>query len=339
MSDRDTRLDAAKGVLIALVVLGHFLPPSAGTDVDGVYSGWFHEPQHVLIVAIYLVHMPLFIVLSGAMARDDRVLERALRFLVLLLALQAFYLVALTVLTGEVPEHPTQPFFVLWYLLAMVWWTALVPLVRRHPRGAVAGSVLAAVVVGVLPFDGDVATYSRTLVFLPFFVVGHLHGRRLLAATAHPTAAERGTAAVVGALVVALTWLVMDDKDWLHGNVSFAEMGISDVRGLGTRAAVLAASALMCVVLLVLLPRTGRGWAALGRRSLPVFVLHPLFVLPSLDVLQSLGTEHDPWLTALLCVVLTIVTVAATSLPVLDRALRAVSTTGARGAVRALGRV
>jgi fucose 4-O-acetylase-like acetyltransferase len=334
---RDVRLDVAKGALITLVVLGHFLPVSAGPDGDGVLSGWSHEPQGFLLVLIYLFHMPLFVLLAGVTAKRSRLAERVLRLAVLLVVLEVLYVVPLWLVTGDPQSSTLAPFFVLWFLLAMIWWMLMLPLVERFPRAAVAVSVGAAVLVGLVPLDGDELTYSRTLVFLPFFVVGHLHGARLLRATAQRPPAVRVLAAAVLLAVVMVVWLRSPQQDWLGGNGSFETLGTADGRGVAVRAALLLASAVCCVAALTLVPAHDGLWALLGRRSLAIFLLHPGAVILASPVLQAVGEDTNGVVMVGVCVVLTAATVAVLALPVFDRVLRHLSETVA-GAVLALAR-
>ena len=55
---RDVRIDNAKGALIVLVVMGHFLLPIANT--------WFNTG---CLYLIYSFHMPCFVFLSGYLSK------------------------------------------------------------------------------------------------------------------------------------------------------------------------------------------------------------------------------------------------------------------------------
>ncbi|MFH4243140.1 acyltransferase family protein, partial [Acinetobacter baumannii] len=53
---RNLHIDATKGVLIFLVVLGHYLER---------LIGWNEPLNQALLGSIYFVHMPAFIFISG----------------------------------------------------------------------------------------------------------------------------------------------------------------------------------------------------------------------------------------------------------------------------------
>lgn len=171
MSKRDFRLDKAKGFLIFLVVSGHFLER---------ISGWEMGYSRVLLTAIYSFHMPAFIFLAGITAKSNRLVDRVLVFLVLLISAQPVYYYWVG-LFGKTPnlEFDT-PYWITWFLLAMVWWLLLLPLVERFPLQMLFTSILVGVLGGVLPAIDFELSVGRSLTFFPFFVVGKLYGKQLL---------------------------------------------------------------------------------------------------------------------------------------------------------------
>ena len=52
---RDNRIDSLKGLLIILVIMGHFI-----TSMNNV-----NIVNHAVMGMIYIFHMPLFILISG----------------------------------------------------------------------------------------------------------------------------------------------------------------------------------------------------------------------------------------------------------------------------------
>lgn len=120
MSGRDRRIDVAKGVLIVLVVVGHFLVGSMGRSTVGHGTGWSEEPQRFLLTGIYLAHMPLFAFFVGLTARSDRLGQRIAKLVVLGVTLHLGYVLSLRVLTGEWPTNALlAPYWVLWFIAAM----------------------------------------------------------------------------------------------------------------------------------------------------------------------------------------------------------------------------
>ena len=168
---RDPYFDNIKGVLIMLVVIGHFLLPMSFTRLVWALFFW-----------IYLFHMPMFVMISGYFAkgvwRDGQFQGRKV--------LQLLWLYLLFKLAVHIPENLaagtpiTQPinFFyeggAPWYLLAMVWWYLSVPfLTKMKPWLVMITAVAISLVFGYqLVIDSNLAL-DRTFAFLPFFYCGY----------------------------------------------------------------------------------------------------------------------------------------------------------------------
>lgn len=148
-----------KLVLIWLVIFGHWIEPLI----------WTSPPHYRLYRLIYLVHMPLFALLSGLFLRDSRGCLRQLgRILPLYLICQA-----IAVALGQAPWH--TPWWTLWYLLSLCFWLAAGALLLKLRRGKwliLALSLTAGCLVGTIPWVGRPFSLSRTVVFFPWFWLG-----------------------------------------------------------------------------------------------------------------------------------------------------------------------
>ncbi|WP_413333799.1 acyltransferase family protein [Brevibacterium sp. GP-SGM9] len=311
---RDFRLDKAKGLLILLVVYGHLLEQ---------ISGWDMGFSRAELTAIYSFHMPAFVFLAGITSKSNRLLSRVLVFVVLLVSSQAVYYVLMRTLDGEDPDFSAiMPYWILWFLLAMIWWTLLVPVIERFPRAMVIVSLAAGAVGGIIPVIDYEFTVARTLTFLPFFVLGKLYGQRLIDwATSMNIPAKVGL--TLAALVPMVLFFTQDlDKEWYYGARGFNFMDVAIPYGVGIRV-LLGASAMLAIVALVswtnVLPSL---LTAAGQRSLSVYLLHGLIVR-SLD--KPLNAALDSASGSVMIVVTLVMAVLITalcSLSFFDRAIR-----------------
>ena len=162
--------DNIRGILIILVVFGHFLElcPSAVNS----------NPVYLLI---YSFHMPAFLSLSGLFSKYDQQNMRKL-FVVYLLfqLLYRFFAHIVLGISGMVSPVAflTTPYWILWYLLILLYCQCLLPLwAKLETRGRLLFlflSVIAALLCGYCPQIGYAFSFSRFLVFLPFFLSGKL---------------------------------------------------------------------------------------------------------------------------------------------------------------------
>ncbi len=285
MRVRDRRLDVAKGVLISLVVFGHLLP-RVGLD-DGLTT--------LAYTVIYAFHMPAFIFLAGITAKSTRLLERLLTFVILLAAFQSLYYVAEKWIGDPFAWSWTDPHWIMWFLLAMIWWTLTVPFIERWPRTLVAVSTLVGVCAGVLPFAGADLSISRSLVFWPFFVVGRVYGKRLLAFTGSLPLWTRVGGCLVALLPLLALFVADTDAGWLYGSGNFDHLEVSDVRGILIRACLSLIAFLAILALLAAVPDVDGPLTVIGERSLSVYLFHGFLVIaltPALKEFFAGGYDH-----------------------------------------------
>lgn len=166
-------LDTLKGLLILCVVLGHFMEVIPGMGIG-----------HPLYRIIYSFHMPAFIWISGFLARPGikKIGRLAITFFITQIVYQLFVHL---VYQG----HPLtafrlsfdKPYWILWYLLVMVYYSCLVPVLElakgKWEGVIIGGSILLALGVGYIPTIGYNLSLSRFFVFFPFFITGYYMAR------------------------------------------------------------------------------------------------------------------------------------------------------------------
>jgi fucose 4-O-acetylase-like acetyltransferase len=193
-AQRLASVDAAKGIGILLVVLGHVVSQQVPAGHD-----WYRTLKD----AIYLFHMPFFLALSGyvlglsarAWTADRRafILERLDRLIIpffafglIIIAGKSLFSLVLHVdntqdslaayLDGLFIHTSRSPATSVWYLYAAFVYAVLFRLAIA-PRPAILPALLAASLI--LPFlDVPNLFYAdRVLKFLPFFLIGLWAGR------------------------------------------------------------------------------------------------------------------------------------------------------------------
>lgn len=272
-------IDALKGAGILLVVFGHLIEKPSGQSMllQALYTG------------IYSFHMPLFVFLSGIFARET-LSSRDYRKIVwtLFFPLLVFQLVYLGAgqLTGWYSYSPFTPYWLLWFIASLICWRLLLPLFAS-PVGLTA-AILGAIFVGYDDAVGYALSSARTIYFLPFFVLGHLYGRALVAlASRHRPAFS--CLFLFSMLAVTAWWLNGLDGSALTGSRDYGSASpFSAYPGLG-RLLVLSLSLGGVLGFCALIPGRSALLAWFGERSLPIYLLHGLAVM----VLISAGAA-DP---------------------------------------------
>lgn len=311
---RDLRVDNAKGILIFLVVLGHFIEAVKGWEATGLRGLW---------TAIYLFHMPAFIFLAGMTAKSDNLLRRVLNMAVLLVFFHLALVIPLTAMAGgKSPVGLFQPYWMMWFLLSMIWWMLFLPVINRLPYPLVISTALA-VGAGLVPSIDYGFSLSRTLVYLPFFVAGNLYGWRLLA-WLKQLSSLFGLAGMVLFLSVAAFFLMQADLagNWFRGSQGYAALGSGEADGLLIRSGLLGLASMALILFLLALPANQSWLTKLGSASLAVFLLHGFVVKPFGVLVGSKLADYSTGSLLVLLLGLSAVTVAVLGLPVWDRLIR-----------------
>ncbi|MFW8566140.1 acyltransferase family protein [Orrella sp. 11846] len=263
-------MESLKGLLIFLVVLGHFLEP------------FLTRPEIArLYKFIYAFHMPAFVFLSGLFARAASTSEAWRMVKPLLLIFLTFaiaYECVHYLLFREMSQyaHQLAPYWILWYLVSLACWRLVAPTVRALPYAVVSVTVFSLAVLST-PFVGYPFSLARTFTFLPFFVVGILYGNDLL----RLGACGRFPTFIAGALLMLLVFWTsqMFSFQLLWGSVSLVRLSPDLSQSLLERVVLYGVSFAGIVALLwivnIALPVLSR-W---GANSLSVYAWHGLVVM------------------------------------------------------------
>ncbi len=296
---REPAADIGRGIAILAIVLGHVLRGDAAAGLVSGRSPLFSE----LDAALYLWHLPVFAVLAGvfvgpAVERHGTgpFLRRRTVLFGWLYLVWSLVQGTVKLLTGSLVNTPTSPTQVLVGLVtpdSQLWWLPFLLLVSaaaavtRPWRG---GRRLWATGAGALVVSLVAWGHQGSVIFLQglgltaFFWLGAAAGRAGwdgLRARALPVLVLGGAVAVA----LAATGDPMPPTTWDGGPVPSAEV-LGVVAAATSTAAALSAS--------VMLVRTGLGrpLAALGRRSLEVFLAHIVATAGIRIVLLHLGVTE-----------------------------------------------
>lgn len=318
MQKRDDRLDKAKGILIFLVVVGHFL--------EGI-SGWEMGYSRGLLTVIYSFHMPAFVLLAGMTAKSNRLGERVLTFAVLALTAQPIYYYW-TVLFGGHPDlEPAEPYWITWFLLAMVWWMLALPIVEKFPTPMLCISLAIGAFGGMLPALDYELSIGRTMTFYPFFVIGKLYGMRLLNWAAQLNLWGKASLTVLAALPIAALFINDVDKKWFYGARGFEFMDVEIPYGVGMKVCIAMSAILTIIVMFAYAERLPGFLISVGQRSLAIYILHGLLVRASEDSLKSMIDRTSGSATIALCILTAVAFTLLLSWSRLNRAIRWYSST------------
>lgn len=306
-----------------LVVLGH---------VMAALSPWEEGTLRAVQTMIYSFHMPAFVFLAGVTAKSTRLADRVGVLVVLLAtALPLYYgWLGLLDLDPSSEFDPWAPYWVTWFLLAMVWWMLSVPLIERLPRVMIAVSIAAALWGGAIPVYDYEFSLARTLSFWPFFVVGQVCGSRLICWAGARSLPQRLGLSAAALVPIAVFFHYDVDKLWFYGVRGFEWLGVSLGEGFSMRALIGLSAALSTLVLLSWVTDRPGCLARVGRRSLAIYLIHGFLVRllnsllqtgPGAELAEAMDTLSAPVLLVI-CVGLSALITALCAVGWWDRGIR-----------------
>lgn len=286
---RDPFVDCSKGLLIFLVVFGHFVERLVG---------WGTEEGRILLSSIYAIHMPAFILISGMFFKNKNISQKVIYFLSLLVPFQLFYLFLNYALTGQWSSSWWyQPYWILWYMFGMLCWTLLTPLLLKT-KAPLLISVMAAVLIGYSPINNYILSIGRVFTFLPFFIVGHLYGKAIVEyLKSHRNSLYIGLLGLLG--IVTLFYFVPVSAGWLYGSYRYIQLNAEGYIAAITRLGFMLLSMGGTLAVLAVTPLFNQQyWIRLGENTLPVYLLHGFVVMLFSYYLRF---NYPVWINILLC--------------------------------------
>lgn len=272
---RNYKMDNIRFLLIFLVILGHFIE---------LFQGEF---SLALYKIIYSFHMPAFLFLTGFFARFKprkiffNLICPYILFQTLYRAFDAFIIHGKDSFTLNF----TTPYWILWYLLTVICYYLLIPLIDTEnvrSRKIILG--LAIAISLLAGFDTTIGYYgslSRSCTFLPFFLAGFY-----LSKTKKMPQKNRLTLPLSGLLALLCSFYLINNsgitKQVLYGSYSYEKAGYNPL----IKAILLVCGFAWIIFLLSAIPDKKMPFVSLlGQNTLSIFLLHGFVV--------KLAKEYD----------------------------------------------
>lgn len=296
-SVRESYYDNVRFVLMFIVVLCHSLETMRGASDKIAYL-------HELLLSFC---MPLFVFLTGFFAKGMAKPGTPKRTRILNIA---FLYVIVQLLKMAIAGYTSflKPAYGNWFLIGMIVWYAVLPLVAKlKPAAVMTLSILFALLIGMDPYANTVLQTSRVICFFPFFMMGFYLSKEQAEVLKNPKVRLLGVVILLVTAVFCLTvWRELTPLSMMHANKSYPQMKVSNLEGCVMRLvwylfATAAGFGVMCII-----PRKETKLTVFGTRTLPIFIIHTclyLFISQKTDFFATIAGFSNGYL--LLTTVLT----------------------------------
>ncbi len=296
---RDSYFDNFKGLLILLVVIGHFI-------------GAFIYKNHLmefLVITIYGFHMPAFAFVSAYFSKKNHILKLVKTLLIPYFIFQVVYFIFLYVIGREDSFELLQPYFTLWFMLSLFCWRLIIDKIIKI-KGIILISYVAAVLAGYITAIGSFGAIGRTITYLPFFILGYSFNKEKFLEFADHKAAKIGAYIVLAFLLVFLYFgSNYIDFDVLIMKYSY-EKSDSLHWGWLYRTLIYVFSTCFIYLVAIVIPRNKHWYTYLGQRTMSIYLLHGIiykFIQYQTDLYDSVNTTVEMFLILCLAVVITFI--------------------------------
>ena len=158
---RNAYWDNAKGILMTLVVLGHYL-----------YAYSQYKAANAIITIIYLFHMPAFVFISGFLSKSENATSaKSICKLCLVYIVFNTSMMIYSFIFEDLPLSLFTPYYSYWYILALIVWRLTVKQLSQI-RGITIISIIVAMSVGFWQEVSNVFALARIFLFLSVFYFG-----------------------------------------------------------------------------------------------------------------------------------------------------------------------
>lgn len=276
-SRRNYLWDNMKALLIFLVVLGHFLEKFPMDFKTGKLLDEF----------IYMFHMPAFIFVSGFWAKGyckngKPRPEKIAYFVSYYVIFQLIFTFIIQIFTPTKAISLLEPAIGLWYLLAMIIYYLIIPVIENLPAPLIIGAfMVVGLFIGYEKEAGSFAGVSRTLVFSPFFFAGYYTPVTLI--DKMRSIKNRILIGVLTFFAALTIWTVSNDEYGMtlfFGKANFKALKFDFMEGITLRYLSWILGALMIISLILLLPSKKTIFSFVGERSIQAYLFHfPLIIV------------------------------------------------------------
>ncbi|MGL5675280.1 MAG: acyltransferase family protein [Cellulosilyticaceae bacterium] len=266
-TERNHLLDNLKGLLIFLVVFGHSLESFKDDSII----------IHTLYAFIYLFHMPAFVFISGYLSKNvDKARETAFKNLFIpFLIFNSFWNLLHAIVAKDIRLFSFLiPGWTLWYLLSMFFWKIFLKDLIRI-RYIVPLSFLVGIGVGIFSEFNTMLSLSRTLVFLPFFLVGYFTSEEQLFKLKRPHpifSLMIISIAIASAVLLSISQII--PVEFLYGSQSFVSYTVPIGIGLIARCLLYLIGFSFVFALANTIPNTPSLLTRMGQHTFSIYVLH-----------------------------------------------------------------
>lgn len=297
---RDYLIDNLKVILMFAVVFGHTIEYYINQD-DTLKSMYMY---------IYIFHMPLFIFISGYLSKkgvkSNLVLVKKL--LIPYIFFDIIWYIGAYIVTGKNMFSIFYPGWTLWYLLSLFFWRISIKYLTKV-KWIVPISFALGLLIGLDSMGQNFLSISRTIAFLPFFLMGYYTDSTKLNKINNMSKGI-GYFIVIVFILIAIYISKYDvvGYKFLYNSYAYKTNQLNMIQGLIGRSLLYLGSIILSIGIVNVVPNRKFWYSKYGKNTMNIYVFHIYLIvivihfIPSwnISLFSNLGIILSPILIMIL---------------------------------------
>jgi fucose 4-O-acetylase-like acetyltransferase len=263
---RDYLVDNLKVTLMFTVVFGHTIEYYINQD-DILKSMYMY---------IYIFHMPLFIFISGYLSKKSVKSNLILvkKLLIPYIFFDIVWYIGAYIVTGKNMFSIFYPGWTLWYLLSLFFWRVSIKHLTKI-KFIIPISFALGLLIGLDSIAQNFLSISRTIVFLPFFLIGYYIDSIKLNKINNM---NKGIGYLI-VIVFILISIYISKYDvvgykFLYNSHAYKTNHLNIVQGLVGRSLLYIGSIILSIGIINVMPNKKIWYSKYGKNTMNVYVFH-----------------------------------------------------------------
>jgi len=278
IKERDSFFDNLKGILMILVLIGHF-------GGDNTRSNIYLQTIEVFI---YLFHMPLFVFVSGYFSKNlEKNNKNSFKNIFLLyVVFQILWGVWTFIFHGDITyfQRPFYPGPLLWYILALFVWKKFLPDILKIKHNFLLSIILYILSTFLLGLNTVEGALGRIIAFLPYFLLGYYIDKSKIEKIKNYKYNK------IISIIVILIFIILSYFFIKYSGIDFDQIinilchrilvyDITSGIVIGTiiNILIIPISIILGLAIICLVPSKNKILSHIGENTLPIYLCHPYF--------------------------------------------------------------
>ncbi len=181
--------------------------------------------------------------------------------------------------TGEANLPIIYPRWTLWFLLSLFFWRSSLKYLIKI-KYILPISFILGILIGLIP-NGFILSFSRTIVFLPFFLLGYYTDTEKIKYVFNKV--NIGVCIFGIFIFIIISFFIVNknilDYRFFYGSHSYRELGINIYIGIIFRIALYISSILLSLFVSYIIPTSKTFFTHIGKSTMYIYVFHTYIVL------------------------------------------------------------